>query len=92
MRFSVLGPLQVLDDQGEIVDLGGRQPRITLAVLLVAAGRPVGVEALIDAIWGSEPPASAPGTLQSYVSRLRRRIGPAEHAGDEQGHQHDLAP
>jgi DNA-binding SARP family transcriptional activator len=87
MRFSVLGPLQVLDDQGEVIELGGRQPRATLAVLLAAAGRPVSVESLIDAIWGPTPPASAAGTLQSYVSRLRRRVSPAELVFDDVGYR-----
>lgn len=29
---------------------------------------------MVEAIWGDEPPASAVGTLQTYVSRLRRRF------------------
>ncbi|HEX6597271.1 MAG TPA: BTAD domain-containing putative transcriptional regulator, partial [Acidimicrobiales bacterium] len=54
---------------------GGRQPRTLLAVLLVAGGRSVPVDTLADAIWGENRPASATGTLQSYVSRIRRRLG-----------------
>jgi DNA-binding SARP family transcriptional activator len=92
MRFSVLGPLQVVDDEGALVDLGGRQPRTTLALLLVAAGRPVAVDALIDAIWGPEPPASAAGTLQSYISRLRRRIGSAALVFDDVGYRLEVDP
>ncbi|MCQ0020496.1 BTAD domain-containing putative transcriptional regulator [Actinomadura madurae] len=34
-------------------------------------GRP-----LVDALWGEDPPASAATTVQSYVSRLRRVLGP----------------
>src|SRR5215210_4784521 len=81
MRFSVLGPLAVTDDGGEPVDVGGRQPRMVLAALVAAAGRPVSADALIDIIWGDAPPRSATGTLQTYVSRLRHgleeRGGPA---------------
>ncbi|HEV3498100.1 MAG TPA: AfsR/SARP family transcriptional regulator, partial [Actinomycetes bacterium] len=54
-----------------------------LAVLLAAAGRVVTAEALVDVLWGDDPPASAPGTLQSYVSRLRRELEPARGRGEE---------
>jgi len=74
MQFGLLGPLQVLDGEGRAVDLGGRQPRAMLARLLVADGRPVTVESMVDAIWGDGPPASAVGTMQTYVSRLRGRF------------------
>src|SRR5690606_3178389 len=33
-------------------------------------------------LWGDEPPASAAGTLQSYVSRLRRALAPAGAKGE----------
>ncbi len=74
MQFGLLGPLQVLDGEGTPIELGGRQPRALLARLLVADGRPVPIEAVIDAIWGEAPPASAVGTLQTYVSRFRGRF------------------
>ena len=72
MRFGLLGTLEVVDDRGEVVDLGGLQPRTVLAILLVAGGRVVTADAVVDELWGDEPPATATGTLQSYVSRLRR--------------------
>ena len=75
MRFGLLGPLEVIDDHGRAVDLGGLQARTVLAVLLVAGGRLVTVDTLLDVVWGDQPPPSAAGTLQSYVSRLRRRFG-----------------
>lgn len=77
MRFGLLGALEVSDDACAPVDVGGRQPRTLLAMLLVAAGRPVPVDAIIDTIWPTGAPTSAIGTLQSYVSRLRRRLGDA---------------
>ncbi|MGD9996361.1 MAG: BTAD domain-containing putative transcriptional regulator [Ilumatobacteraceae bacterium] len=90
MRFGVLGPLQVTNEDGSAVDLGGRQPRIVLATLIAAGGRPVSVDALIEAVWPDRPPASAAGTLQSYISRLRRTLG-ADLVLDHAGYRLDLA-
>jgi DNA-binding SARP family transcriptional activator len=91
-RFGILGPLEVLDEDGRALDIGGRQPRTLLAVLLVASGRSVTVDAIVDAIWGEEPPASATGTLHSYVSRLRRRLGErAQLVFDDAGYRLEVA-
>ncbi|MET0908381.1 MAG: BTAD domain-containing putative transcriptional regulator, partial [Ilumatobacteraceae bacterium] len=75
MRFRVLGPLEVVDEQGRPIDVGGRQPRLVLAALIAAGGRPVGADSLVELLWPDRPPASAAGTVQSYVSRLRRLLG-----------------
>jgi DNA-binding SARP family transcriptional activator len=83
MRFGLLGSLSVLDDAGRPLDLGGNQSRTVLAVLLAAAGRVVTAEALVDILWAEDPPASAPGTLQSYISRLRRELEPDRARGSE---------
>ncbi|MFD5186910.1 BTAD domain-containing putative transcriptional regulator [Streptomyces sp. NPDC058357] len=45
--------------------------RCVLAVLVHARGEPVSMEALIDRVWGDDPPPTAVATMQSYVSRLR---------------------
>ncbi len=47
-----------------------------VAVLLLARGQQVGAERLLDALWEGEPPPSGPGSLQSYVSHLRRALEP----------------
>jgi DNA-binding SARP family transcriptional activator len=92
--LGVLGPLEVTDDAGAPVDVGGRQPRLVLAALVAAGGRPVSPDALIELLWPDRPPASAAGTLQTYVSRLRRALG---HVGDaplvldQAGYHLDLA-
>ena len=74
MRCGLLGSVEVVDGDGRIVELGGRQPRVVLGLLLLARGRAVTADALVDAIWGERPPSSAQGTVQSYVSRLRRAL------------------
>ena len=75
--FALLGPLELRGDDGAPVALGGRQPRAVLAALLLGQGRVVGVDVLLRAVWGEELPDTAVGTLHSYVSRLRRALGPA---------------
>ena len=35
------------------------------------------IDALVDALWGDAPPASAVATLRTYVSRLRGHLGGA---------------
>ncbi|MCW3815244.1 tetratricopeptide repeat protein [Micromonospora sp. DR5-3] len=77
MEFRILGAVEVWSEQTR-VDVGGRQPRLVLAALLLEPDRVVPVDRLIDLVWGESPPPSARGTLQALVSRLRtvlRRIG-----------------
>jgi DNA-binding SARP family transcriptional activator len=86
----VLGPLEVTDDGGDPVDVGGRQARLVLAALVAAGGRPVSADALIETVWGDRPPATAAGTLQSYVSRLRRALDGTHLVFDDGGYRVDL--
>lgn len=75
MRYLVLGPVAVLDGKVPL-ELGGAQPRRFLALLVASAGRAVPTDTIIDALWGDSPPDAAAGTLQTYVSRLRRVLEP----------------
>jgi DNA-binding SARP family transcriptional activator/ABC-type branched-subunit amino acid transport system substrate-binding protein len=78
-EFRILGPLEVLDD-GRPVDLGGPKQRALLAALLLRANEVVSQDTLIDDLWGESPPATAPKTLQAYVSRLRKALAGANDA------------
>ncbi len=73
VRFSMLGPLQVMRD-GVPVDIGPPKQRAVLAALLLAAGRVVSVDRLIASVWGDDPPATATANLQVYISNLRRAL------------------
>lgn len=74
MWFSLLGPLEVLDES-ESLTLGGPRQRSVLALLLVEAGRVVDVDRLVSEIWGEPPPDRARYSLYTYVSNLRGIIG-----------------
>jgi DNA-binding SARP family transcriptional activator len=76
VEFRVLGPLEVLDDDGRPLLLGGAKQRALLAVLLLHAGKVVSAERLIDELWGEDPPKSARSVLQVYVANLRKVLEP----------------
>ncbi|WP_428500653.1 BTAD domain-containing putative transcriptional regulator [Pseudonocardia sp.] len=76
MQFGILGPLQVRTDAGEDVAVGGPRPRALLAMLLLQAGRVVGVDALVDGQYGDDLPTDAANAVQAQVSRLRRALPP----------------
>ena len=70
----VLGPVEVLS-AGSACALGGPKQRAVVAVLVAAAGRPVSVDALLQAIYGDDASPSSRATLHTYVSNLRNVLG-----------------
>src|SRR5919201_2435429 len=74
MEFRILGPLQVLDE-GRELPLGGAKQRALLALLLLDPNRVVSRDRLIDKLWHTYPPDTAPTALQVYVSQLRKALG-----------------
>ncbi|WP_166351837.1 AfsR/SARP family transcriptional regulator [Phytoactinopolyspora limicola] len=81
MRIGILGPLQVWTPEGHPIEIGGGRPRVLLARLAIDPGRPVPVDALVDALWEDDPPAAVGNALQAVVSRLRRALQAAEPDG-----------
>jgi predicted ATPase/DNA-binding SARP family transcriptional activator len=75
VEFGILGPVQAVRD-GQELGLGGPKPRAVLALLLVAAGRVVPAERLVEELWGDSAPSAAAGTLRAHVSRLRTLLRP----------------
>jgi predicted ATPase/DNA-binding SARP family transcriptional activator len=75
MEFRLLGPLEVIGDDGVPVPLGGRRPRALLARLLLEPNAVVSTDRLIDGVWGEAPPASAQGALQVHVHAVRQALG-----------------
>ena len=74
LGFRVLGPLDVRRGGRSVAPAGVRR-RSLLALLLLNAGQVVPVERLIDGIWGHQPPSTAIGLVQTYVSLWRRVLG-----------------
>ncbi|AZM93576.1 BTAD domain-containing putative transcriptional regulator [Streptomyces sp. W1SF4] len=76
MRFGVLGPLTVHDDDGSPVVVGAPKVRALLAVLLLEPNRPVSTDGVMTALWGERPPATATASLHNHLARLRKALGP----------------
>ncbi len=76
LDFRVLGPLTVTAPDGAELRLGTRKQRAVLALLTLEAGRVVSLDRIIAGLWADEAPSSATGTLQAYISQLRRVLEP----------------
>ncbi|OBI78384.1 ATPase/transcriptional regulator EmbR [Mycobacterium asiaticum] len=73
LEFGVLGPLEMKID-GMLVPLGTPKQRAVLAMLVINRNRPVGIDALITALWEEWPPSGARASIHSYVSNLRKLV------------------
>jgi predicted ATPase/DNA-binding SARP family transcriptional activator len=74
VRIGLLGTLQVRDNDGRPVKVGGRRLRALLILLALDAGRVVAANSLIGRLWPDERPGDAANALQSLVSRLRATL------------------
>lgn len=55
-------------------DLGGTRPKRVLEILLSARGHPVPTDRLAELLWGEAHPRNAFGSIQTFVSVLRRTL------------------
>ena len=63
MRFGILGPLQVADDEGHEVVLAAPKQRALLAILLLHANEVVSCDQMVEELW-----AGAQSGLHSSVA------------------------
>jgi DNA-binding SARP family transcriptional activator len=75
VEFRILGSLDVVAG-GECLGLGTPRQRRLLGLLLLWAGEVVSYDRLVQELWDDDPPGTARHTLQDYVHRLRRVLGP----------------
>ncbi len=73
VRLRILGDLKL--EGCETAQLGRRQVRTLLKVLALGNGHPVGVDRLVDCLWGDIPPARAAEQISVLASRLRAVVG-----------------
>ncbi len=81
MEYRLLGPLEVVDD-GVPVDVGSRQQRALLALLLANINRVVSTERLLEELWPDDFEGKEK-TLWVYISRLRSALEPDREARGE---------
>jgi DNA-binding SARP family transcriptional activator len=81
VKFEVLGPVRGFAGEAEL-QLGSPQQRGVLAMLLLARGRQVSLDGLIDGLWGADVPRAGAGTVRTYISRLRRHLDAAAGRGE----------
>src|SRR3954447_2986748 len=74
LEFRILGPLEVLDENGSL-RLGGPKQRATLAILLLNANRVVSVDRLADDLYSGAAPVTALKQVQRQISDLRKALG-----------------
>lgn len=80
LKFAVLGEVRAWRGETEL-DLGSKQRRALLAVLLLRSGRSATVPELIDGVWGEHPTPSAVGALRNHILHLRRVLEPDRPSG-----------
>ena len=75
----MLGSLQA-SRAGETVPIASGRQQALLVNLLIAAGRSVSNDTLIEAIWGEDTPSNPANTLQHTVAQLRKVLEPESPA------------
>ena len=91
VEIRLFGEVGADDDRGPI-DVGPARCKALLAALALSAGAPVPVPRLVESIWGGRPPRTAEKTLQTYVARLRKALGPESIARVGAAYRLDLDP
>ncbi len=80
MRIGILGPLEIRDEAGQPVRLGGPRLRALLIRLALDPGRTVTADRLAGDLWAGDGldhgEADSGNALQALVSRLRHAAGP----------------
>jgi DNA-binding SARP family transcriptional activator len=74
VEFRILGPLEIVDDGRELTLTRPKQ-RALLGLLLLRPNQVVAIGELLEALWGDQPPETAPTALYGHVSALRKLLG-----------------
>ena len=85
LEIRLLGPFEVVNG-GRRVAVSGSKRDALLAVLALAGGRVVEVDALVAALWDEDMPSSPRNAIQHHVTRLRAALGRDAIAGSADGY------
>jgi predicted ATPase/DNA-binding SARP family transcriptional activator len=85
LEIRLLGPFEVLAG-GTPADVGGSKRQALLAMLALRNGRVVGVDGLVDGLWGEELPAAPRNALHHHIARLRAALGEDSIVGSADGY------
>jgi DNA-binding SARP family transcriptional activator len=80
LRVELLGPVRAFSGEREVT-LGSSRPRAVFAMLASRQNSVVSRAELIDGVWGENAPATAAGSLHTYVSTLRKSLEPDRGRG-----------
>jgi DNA-binding SARP family transcriptional activator len=75
IHIRLCGPTTVLDELGVVRTPAGVKPVRILEMLALDQGTALSKELIADRLWDGAPPPSYVGTLESYVSNIRRSLG-----------------
>jgi predicted ATPase/DNA-binding SARP family transcriptional activator len=78
VELGLLGPLQLVNQRGDVIALSGAKVRTLLCRLALDAGHVVPTDQLLEDLWGGAQPENPSNALQGVVSRLRRALGPPD--------------
>jgi predicted ATPase/DNA-binding SARP family transcriptional activator len=85
LEIRLLGPFELVAG-GRQVDVSGSKRHGLLALLALRRGRVVGVDELVDALWGEELPAAPRNALQHHVARVRAVLGQEAIVASDDGY------
>ena len=92
VQIWMLGPFDVRTDDGGSAGVPGARLRGLLVALALKPGAVVSKAALIDWIWGEQPPADATNALQRLASRLRKSLPDGVVEGQVDGYRLRVEP
>jgi len=72
VKFQLLGQFEIVSSDGRSCLLSRSKVSQVLGLLLIQNGETVGVDTLIEELWGEKVPRSALTTLQTYVYHARK--------------------
>ncbi len=73
--LRLLGPFEVVDGAGAILEIPGARPRALLALLALHAPDSVATDRILEELWGHEDVKNPDAALHVAVSRLRGVLG-----------------